>query len=304
MDLTRQYLRELGDYQLLTAADEARLGQAIEDGRVAGQRLLGDQSLSAAERAGLVATVAAGREARQQFIQSNLRLVVSIAKRYHSTGMSLLDLIQEGNLGLMRAVEKFDHRKGFKFSTYATWWIRQTIGRGIADKARTVRLPSHLVDAMSALTRSSAVLLKSLGREPTAEELAEHTGMDLAKVKTAVAASPNLISLSTEIGDNADCELGDFLSDPDADTPFDAAATSLLQSDVRSLLNRLTEREQEVLGLRFGLGTDQPLTLDQVGQHFQLTRERIRQIEAKALAKLRHPCSAKQRRAVDFLSAT
>jgi RNA polymerase sigma factor (sigma-70 family) len=301
IDLTRRYLAELGSYPLLTAEDEMRLAQAIADGRTAESRLARGDTIDRKQRRQLEEARRAANDARRQFIQSNLRLVVSIAKRYQTPGMSLLDLIQEGNLGLMRAVEKFDHRKGFKFSTYATWWIRQAIGRGIADKGRTIRLPSHLMDTLSTLSRSSAVMLKSLGREPTPGELADETGIALAKVEAALRAAPDLVSLSAAIGDDGDNELGDMLADPAAATPFDVAAAAIESEDLRALLGHLDEREREILSLRFGLCDDQPLTLDEVGRRYNLTRERIRQIEAKALTKLRHPCSTQQRRLVDSL---
>ena len=301
VDLTRRYLSELGDYPLLTAEDEVRLAQAIEAGRDA-ERELASGNVTAARRRQLLATIDGATDARRCFIQSNLRLVVSIAKRYQGTGLPLLDLIQEGNLGLMRAVEKFDHRKGFKFSTYATWWIRQAIGRGIADKGRTIRLPSHLIDTLAALSRSSAALLKSLGREPTAAELSSDTGIALDKVEAALNAAPDLVSLSAHVGDD-DGELGDLLADDSAVAPFDAAAAALQRDDLMSLLGHLNPREQEILALRFGLVDDRPLTLDEVGQRYNLTRERIRQIEAKALTKLRHPCSAKHRRIVTALTS-
>ncbi|HEX4868611.1 MAG TPA: sigma-70 family RNA polymerase sigma factor [Acidimicrobiales bacterium] len=299
VDLTRRYLSELGSYPLLTAEQEVELAKAIEAGRVAEAKLL-EANLPASARRALAADIAAAETARRTFIQSNLRLVVSIAKRYQGTGMTLLDLIQEGNLGLMRAVEKFDHRKGFKFSTYATWWIRQAIGRGVADKGRTIRLPSHLVDTMSVLAKTSATMLKALGREPTPEELAEETGLRVDRVRAALRAAPDLVSLSASIGED-DGELGDLLADDNAEAPFDAAALSLARADLHTLLDYLNPREREILSLRFGLDGEQPLTLDEVGQLYNVTRERIRQIEAKALTKLRHPCSARHRRLVSAL---
>jgi RNA polymerase sigma factor (sigma-70 family) len=301
LDLTRRYLAELGSYPLLTAEDEARLAQAIADGRAAEATLASGEVTSRATRQELERLMRAADDARRRFIQSNLRLVVSIAKRYQTPGMSLLDLIQEGNLGLMRAVEKFDHRKGFKFSTYATWWIRQAIGRGIADKGRTIRLPSHLMDTLATLSRASATMLKALGREPSARELADETGIPLHKVEAALRAAPDLVSLSAAIGDDGDHELGDLLADAEAATPFDVAAAAIESEDLHALLGHLDEREREILSLRFGLADDKPLTLDEVGRRFNLTRERIRQIEAKALTKLRHPCSTQQRRLVDSL---
>ena len=220
VDLTRRYLAELGSYPLLTAEDEATLAQAIAEGRTAESKLADPgASWSRRERTKLQAAVRGAAEARRRFIQSNLRLVVSIAKRYQTPSMSLLDLIQEGNLGLMRAVEKFDHRKGFKFSTYATWWIRQAIGRGIADKGRTIRLPSHLMDTLATLSRSSSSLLKALGREPTPAELSEDTGIPIDKVQSALRAAPDLVSLSAAVGDDGDHELGDMLADPTSEAP-------------------------------------------------------------------------------------
>ena len=301
VDLTRRYLSELGSYPLLTAEQEVELAQVIEAGRQAEIELTG-AGLSRARRTALNKQVVAAEVARRTFIQSNLRLVVSIAKRYQGTGLSLLDLIQEGNLGLMRAVEKFDHRKGFKFSTYATWWIRQAIGRGIADKGRTIRLPSHLVDTMAVLSKASSALLKSLEREPTADELAAETGLPVDRVRMALHAAPDLVSLSASIGED-DAELGDILADDTAESPFEAAASSLARHDLERLLAFLNPREREILSLRFGLSGDRPLTLDEVGQQFNVTRERIRQIEAKALTKLRHPCSARQRRLVAALGS-
>ncbi len=294
-DLVGRYLADIGQYPLLTAAEEIELAQAIEDGREAELRLAEELDLKPAVRASLRRQVRAAAAAKQRFIQSNLRLVVSIAKRYQSTGLPLLDLIQEGNLGLIRAVEKFDHHKGFKFSTYATWWIRQAIGRGIADKGRTIRLPSHVVDTLSTLAKASGTLLKELGREPTAAELSELTGMPVDRVETAMQATADVISLSVGIGEDA-TEFGDLLPDDKAEVPFDVAAANLEKVELRNLLLTLSDREREVLELRFGLVGERPLTLDEVGRHFELTRERIRQIEAKALTKLRHPCSPAQRR--------
>jgi RNA polymerase sigma factor (sigma-70 family) len=301
VDLTRRYLSELGSYPLLTAEQEVELAQAIETGRAADVELA-EGSPTRARKATLTAQVQAADVARRTFIQSNLRLVVSIAKRYQGTGLSLLDLIQEGNLGLMRAVEKFDHRKGFKFSTYATWWIRQAIGRGIADKGRTIRLPSHLVDTMAVLSKASSSLLKTLEREPTPDELAAETGLPVERVRSALHAAPDLVSLSASIGED-DAELGDVLADKDAVSPFEAAASAMAKDDLATLLAFLNPREREILSLRFGLAGDQPLTLDEVGRQFNVTRERIRQIEAKALTKLRHPCSSRQRRLVASLGS-
>jgi RNA polymerase sigma factor (sigma-70 family) len=289
-DLVRQYLNELGGYALLTPTEEVELARAIELGNEADAMLAslpdGDPS-----RAELGALSAVGAEARRRFIQSNLRLVVSIAKRYQSSGLPMLDLIQEGNLGLIRAVEKFDHRKGFKFSTYATWWIRQAITRAIADKSRTIRVPAHLGDTLTIIARSSQHLLKLLGREPTVEEIAADTGLSAEKIADARSIVPDLVSLSVEIGDDDDTELGDLLADERAAAPFDVAAAALDREALQSSLAQLSEKEQRVLELRFGLIGREPLTLEEVGNEFDLTRERIRQIEAKALTKLRHPCT-------------
>ena len=289
-DLVGRYLTDIGQYPLLTAADEVELAQLIEKGRLAEEAFEAGGRLSPAKKGELNRDIRKAAQAKQQFIQSNLRLVVSIAKRYQSTGLPLLDLIQEGNLGLIRAVEKFDHRKGFKFSTYATWWIRQAIGRGVADKGRTIRLPSHVVDTLTTLSKASAAMLKELGREPSAEELATETGLPLERVEAALNATSDVISLSAGIGED-DTEFGDLLPDLSAEVPFDVAAANLEKQALRELLHTLADREREVLELRFGLVGERPLTLDEVGQHFSLTRERIRQIEAKALTKLRHPCS-------------
>jgi RNA polymerase primary sigma factor len=288
-DLVRQYLREIGAYELLSADDEVTLGRTIEEGSEA-EALLSTRAsgLSAAKRRGLQHAVARGHEAKRQFIQSNLRLVVSIAKRYQSSGLPLLDLVQEGNLGLIRAVEKFDHRKGFKFSTYATWWIRQAISRAIADKGRTIRVPVHMVETVAQVTRGATRLSKRLGREPTAEEIGVEIGLAPDKVVEAQRLAPDPVSLFEHVGDD-EAELADFLEDRNAQVPFDAAATSLRRDELRNVLAFLSNREQRVLEMRYGLVGGEPRTLEEVGREFQLTRERIRQIEAKALSKLRHP---------------
>src|SRR5437763_1191020 len=263
--------------------------------------VLGDATaLSAAERRRLEGKAAAGRQAKQRFIQSNLRLVVSIAKRYQSSGLPLLDLVQEGNLGLIRAVEKFEYRKGFKFSTYATWWIRQAISRAIADKSRTIRVPVHIVETVAQVSRASTRLVRTLGREPTVNEIAAESGMSPAKVAAAQRVAPAPASLFEHVGDD-NAELVDFLEDRNAETPFEAAATVLQQHELWQVLSSLSEREQRVLELRFGLVGERPRTLEEVGQEFQVTRERIRQIEAKALSKLRHPSTPAGLRALAAL---
>ena len=288
-DLIRRYLKEIGKYELLTAADEVSLGMAIEAGLAAEAELEAKgKQLSTAARRKLKAVVNDGRDAKTEFIQSNLRLVVSIAKRYQSSGLPLLDLVQEGNLGLIRAVEKFDYAKGFKFSTYATWWIRQAIGRAIADKSRTIRVPVHVVEVVAQISRASNRLTKVLGREPTVDEISDDTGLSREKVMEAQRVAPDPVSLFERVGDD-EAELADFLEDRTAQVPFEAAATAMQHSELRNVLAMLSDREQRVLELRFGLLGDRPQTLEEVGQEFHLTRERIRQIEAKALSKLRHP---------------
>ncbi len=282
-DLVRVYLSELRREPLLSATEEVELAKLIEAGAAPGA--------SEADRKAAAA-------ARRRFIEANLRLVVSIAKRYQHSGLPMLDLIQEGNLGLMRAVEKFDHHKGFKFSTYATWWIRQGITRAIADKSRTIRVPAHLGETLSVLTRVSAQLLKTLNREPTPAELAEESGFSVERVIDALRVEPDLVSLSAIVGDDGGSELGDLLPDDSALAPEDIVATSAERDMIREALNSLLPREREVLSLRFGLLDDTPMTLEEVGTRFDLTRERIRQIEAKALTKLRHPCLPSQLRAV------
>jgi RNA polymerase primary sigma factor len=243
-----------------------------------------------------VELVGAGDGARQRFIQANLRLVVSIAKRYPNSGLPFLDLIQEGNLGLIRAVEKFEYRKGFKFSTYATWWIRQAITRAIADKSRTIRVPVHMMDTITQMQTAENTLIKRLGRNPTDEEIAQEAGLTVAKVREAKRVAPEPVSLFEPVGeDNA--VLGDFIEDHDAVAPFEMVMARLNQADLRQVLSRLNDRERSVIEMRYGLGPEEPKTLDEVGRYFNVTRERIRQIESKALAKMRHPSNpAKLRR--------
>ena len=284
------YLSDIGQYPLLTKDDEARLAQAIEAGTAAEKELdEGGTSLSPARKRELRRLVRAGEEAERTFVQSHLRLVVSIAKKYQASGLPLLDLIQEGNLGLMHAVEKFDWRKGFKFSTYATWWIRQALTRGIANTGRTIRLPVLAGDTLSRLQKARVRLETSLGRPPTLSELAADLEMPEAKVTETLRFAADTLSLSTPLREDGDAELGDMVEDRGAESPFDAAAISLLPEEIGRLLSPLDEREREILRLRFGLDRGEPRTLEEVGEHFNLTRERIRQIEARAMSKLRHP---------------
>ncbi len=283
-DLLRRYLSEIGNHALLSAAEEGELAQAIADGLRAEAVLYHQRDDDGLLRQ----RVEAGRQARQRFIQANLRLVVSVAKRYQASGLPLIDLVQEGNLGLMRAVEKFDHRKGFKFSTYATWWIRQAVTRAIADKGRTIRVPVHMVETVSMVQRSASHLSRALGREPTVAEIAADTGLAVDKVSEARRVAPDPVSLFAEVGDD-DAELVDFLADPTAPAPADLAVTAIELRELRRVMTKLSAREQRVLELRFGLDGEQPRTLDEVGREFNVTRERVRQIEAKALSKLRHP---------------
>jgi RNA polymerase primary sigma factor len=289
-DLVRMYLREIGQYPLLTDKQEVELAQAIEGGERAKKRLEKEAarlSIRSVDR--LEVDLDGGRAARRRFIQSNLRLVVSIARRYQGMGLPLLDLIQEGNLGLMRAVEKFDWRKGFKFSTYATWWIRQAITRAIADTARTIRIPVHMVEAVQKVRKIQEELLDKLGREPLVEEIAKEAGFPPDKVQEIFRIMPEPVSLETPVGEDEETELLHFIEDATAEAPADSALASMLQEDLRSVLDTLSERERRVLELRFGLADGRPRTLEEIGKEFNLTRERIRQIEAKALAKLRHP---------------
>ena len=265
-DPVRMYLKEIGKVSLLSAEEEIELAKKMEEG---------------------------DEEAKKRLAEANLRLVVSIAKRYVGRGMLFLDLIQEGNLGLIKAVEKFDYRKGYKFSTYATWWIRQAITRAIADQARTIRIPVHMVETINKLIRVSRQLLQELGREPTPEEIAEEMDMSVERVREILKISQEPVSLETPIGEEEDSHLGDFIPDEDALSPADAAAMTFLKSKVNEVLETLTPREAEVLRLRFGLKDGTPQTLEEVGKAFNVTRERIRQIEAKALRKLRHPSRSK-----------
>ena len=271
-DPVRMYLKEIGKVPLLSADEEIKLAQRMEEGDEA---------------------------AKKKLAEANLRLVVSIAKRYVGRGMLFLDLIQEGNLGLIKAVEKFDYRKGYKFSTYATWWIRQAITRAIADQARTIRIPVHMVETINKLIRVSRQLLQELGREPTPEEIAEEMKMPVERVREILKISQEPVSLETPIGEEEDSHLGDFIKDDNVPVPADAATFTLLKEQLEEVLGTLTEREQKVLTLRFGLEDGRARTLEEVGKEFNVTRERIRQIEAKALRKLRHP--SRSRKLKDYL---
>ena len=289
-DLVRMYLKDIGQYALLTKDDEARLAQAMEAGKEARVELdEAARSLSPARKRELRRSIRDGENAERTFVQANLRLVVSIAKKYQASGLPLLDLIQEGNLGLMHAVEKFDWRKGFKFSTYATWWIRQALTRGIANTGRTIRLPVHAGDTMNRVQKSRTRLEMSLGRPATLAELAADLEMPEAKVTETLLFAAETLSLSTPLREDGDAELGDLVPDRGAVTPFEAAAVALLPDEIGRLLSPLDAREQEILKLRFGLDRGEARTLEEVGEHFNLTRERIRQIEARAMSKLRHP---------------
>jgi RNA polymerase primary sigma factor len=266
-DPVRMYLKEIGKIPLLTGEEEQILGQRILEGDL---------------------------DSKNRLIEANLRLVVSIAKKYVGRGMSFLDLIQEGNLGLIKAVDKFDHSKGFKFSTYATWWIRQAITRAIADQARTIRIPVHMVETINKLIRVQRQLVQELGREPELEELADTLGMQVEKVREIMKISQEPVSLEKPIGEEEDSHLGDFIPDDDAMSPVDQVTYTLLREQLLSAMNTLTMREEKVLRLRFGLDDGRPRTLEEVGKEFDVTRERIRQIEAKALRKLRHPSRSKE----------
>ncbi len=287
-DLVRAYLKEIGKTPLLTAAQEVELSQRIEAGLFATHKLT-QQKLSAALQKDLQWLVRDGEKAKQHLLEANLRLVVSIAKRYLGRGMLFLDLIQEGNLGLIRAVEKFDYTKGFKFSTYATWWIRQAITRAMADQARTIRIPVHMVEQINKLTRLQRELLQTLGREATPEELAAELDLGVEKVLEIQRYAREPVSLQSVIGDENDSSLGDFIEDADAPVAVDVVSYAMMQEQLHDVLTTLSERESAVVKMRFGLTDGEPKTLDEIGREFGLTRERIRQIESKTLSKLRHP---------------
>lgn len=287
-DSVRLYLREIGQVPLLTAEQEKRLAQLIERGQAA-ERKLATLPPDSPEAARLRAQKAQGEEARQQMAAANLRLVVSIAKRYRDRGLPLLDLIQEGSLGLLRAIEKFDHTKGYKFSTYATWWIKQALSRALADQSRLVRLPVHLGETLNRIQAARRQLTQSLGREPTDTELATHLGMSEEKLRELRRTAQDPVSLATPVGEDADSTLADFIPDPHALDADDAAASGMLRQQIAAALDQLSERERRVLELRYGLTDGQPRTLEEVGRAFGVTRERVRQIEVKALRKLRHP---------------
>ena len=302
-DPVRMYLKEIGKVDLLTASEEVDLAMKIEAGLEATEKLeaadAGEIEITRSEMRRLTRIENVGLEAKQALISANLRLVVSIAKRYVGRGMLFLDLIQEGNLGLIRAVEKFDYQKGFKFSTYATWWIRQAITRAIADQARTIRIPVHMVETINKLVRVQRQLLQDLGRDPTPEEIGAEMDMSADRVREIQKISQEPVSLETPIGEEEDSQLGDFIEDSDAPAPADAASHTLLKEQLEDVLSTLTPREKKVLELRFGLEDGRNRTLEEVGKEFNVTRERIRQIEAKALRKLRHPSRSK--RLKDFL---
>ena len=283
------YLESVSTHDLLTAEDEVQLARVIERGHQAEQELAGEADIATEERVVLVRFVRQADHAKQQFIRCNLRLVISIAKRYTGRGLDLLDLIQEGNLGLIRAVEKFDWRKGFKFSTYATWWIRQAITRGLGNHGRTIRLPVHMVDIVRTVHEAELSLREELRRTPTIGEIAEVSGLDEVKVLVALNAPSRTISLDRRVGDDGDSDLSDFVQDADAEDPFAVVAEKARREELGRALGTLDDREQTVLVLRYGLDEKPPRTLSDVGEHLGITRERVRQIETRALGKLRHP---------------
>lgn len=295
--LLDRYLQEIGLHPLLSSDDEISLSRAIEAGRHAAADLT---DAAPRERHLLEVRIAEGEAARRRFIEANLRLVVSIAKRFSSSGLPLLDLIQEGNLGLMRAVEKFEWRRGFKFSTYATWWIRQAISRAIADTGRTIRVPVHMMETMSQVRRAAATFERDNGRVPTIEEVADEAGLTVERARDALGVAPDPVSLHIPLGGD-DAKLEDFLADQEAPNAFELAYADVRRQEILTVLSDLTERERIVVQLRYGLGDSEPCTLDEVGRRFGITRERVRQIEAKAMSKLRHP--SRPRRALEAAPA-
>ena len=286
-DPVRLYLNEIGRYPLLTSQQEVELAMQMEAGRRAQARL--EEGMTDEDQAVLGHEIDIGDAAHKQLVQSNLRLVVALARRYVGRGMALLDLIQEGNVGLMRAVERFDYRRGFKFSTYATWWIRQAISRAIADQGRTIRMPIHVLDSVNKLTRAQREMTQAMGRAPSMEELAFELDLDPGRVAELQRIAQDTVSLETPVGEDEDGTLGDLVEDLESDRPADVATFSSLQDQLAMALEGLNEREREVLIMRFGLADGRMRTLEEVGSHFKVTRERIRQLETKALAKLRHP---------------
>jgi RNA polymerase primary sigma factor len=298
-DPVRMYLKEIGRVPLLTAEEEVDLAKRVESGELASALLLDPVGLSPGRREQLRVIERSGRISKRRLVEANLRLVVSIAKRYVGRGMLFLDLIQEGNLGLIRAVEKFDYTKGYKFSTYATWWIRQAITRAIADQARTIRIPVHMVETINKLVRIQRQLLQELGRDPTPDEIGQVMELSAERVREILKISQEPVSLETPVGEEEDSSLGDFIEDTDAVVPLDAASFILLQEQIEGVLHTLSEREKKVIEMRFGMLDGQPKTLEEVGLEFGVTRERIRQIESKTLSKLRHPSRSQKLR--DYL---
>ena len=302
-DLVRVYLREIGRVALLTAADEVDLARRVEAGVFAAERLEQMETAEAAAdpdlRRDLLAVVGDGQRAKQRLIESNLRLVVSIAKRYAGRGLPFLDLIQEGNLGLIRAVEKFDYTRGFKFSTYASWWIRQAVSRAVADQARTIRIPVHMVETVNRILRAQRTLVQTLGRDPTAAEIAVQVDMPAERVEEIKRLAMEPVSLHSPVGEEEGSELGDLIEDSESVPPAELVSAGLLASHVEAVLTHLGDREREVVRMRYGLTDGEPRTLEEVGRAFGVTRERVRQIEAKSLAKLRHPHLSSQLR--DYL---
>ncbi len=305
-DPVRMYLKDIGKIPLLSYDEEIELAELVEDGREAKEavdKIEADDmnTVSSEEYEALLDRVEAASEAKDKLVNANLRLVVSIAKRYLSRGLQFLDLIQEGNMGLMKAVDKFDHRRGYKFSTYATWWIRQAITRAVADQARTIRIPVHMVETINKLVRVQRQLVQELSREPSPEEVAEKMGISVEKVQQIQRIAQEPISLEAPVGEEEDSSLGDFISDPHALDPYEYTAKMKLREELDSVLATLTEREERVLRLRFGLIDGRQRTLEEVGKEFNVTRERIRQIEAKALRKLKHP--SRSRKLKDFMTS-